>query len=150
LAEHEATEAWCGTVLEDLLRQATAIGGKWIAKHYENKSTAPKSEWGNYWVRARLHKGSLMIDWYRLKKANVSVTTAAGTKNVLLGDHIKKGRGPQYSARALRHAMPWEQALFEELEPQFAKLREQARDINRLRGLYRRYKRKYKKSDTSL
>jgi len=120
-----------------------------MAKHYANKSTAPRSEWGSYWVRARLHKGSLMIDWYRLKKANVTVNTAAGTQKVLLGDHIKKGRGPQYSARALRRAMPWEQTLFEELEPQFAKLREQAADINRLRGLYRRYKRKYKKNDTS-
>ena len=144
VAEHPPTEAWIEGVLQSLLTKAQTIGDRWWEKHYANKSTAPRTEWGSYGVRARLHKGGLQIDWYRLRKANVEVQTATGSKKVLLADHVKKGKKSQYSPNALTRAVQWEQAMFEELEPQFAKLREQAMDINRVRAVYRRYKGKYK------
>ena len=145
-AEHPSTEAWTASVLESLLAKAQGIGDQWWEKHYANKSIAPRTEWGSYGVRARLHKGGLQIDWYRLRKANVEVQTAAGPKKVLLTDHVKKGKKSQYSPNALTRAVHWEQAMFKELEPQFAKLRQQAMDINRVRAAYRRYKRKYVES----
>ena len=142
----EAVENWFDEVLKTLHDEAYGIASQWWSRHHSNKATAPRSEWGSYGVRARIYKGGLDIHWYRLKKANVEAKPGSGKQTFMLTEHVRRGRKYQCSDNALSRALAWEQALFEELEPQFAKLRKQAADLNRARGAYRRYKRYYHKA----
>ena len=141
-----AAEHWFDEVLESLHAEAYNIANLWWSKLHATKATAPRSEWGSYAVRARIHKGGLNIEWYRLKKANLVAQGSSGDSTFMLTDHVRRGRKYQCSSNALTRAVAWEQALFEELEPQFAALRAQAAALNRARGAYRRYKKSYSKA----
>ena len=136
-AEYAAcTEVWAVQALEELRLEAEAVAARFLSQWLVERQRRPKSQWGRVGVRVRrltsgrAPPGAFAIEWFRFQWAR----PGAGQGPRVFTTYLAKGRGDRYPPAAFRRAaQPWELALIEACEEDFARLRALARSIGRVR-----------------
>ena len=122
------------SALEDTIRAVVAVERQAMAErieelvsgfweiHREVRATQPMSRWGRLGVRLQVRNGVPRVEWYQL------IFKGPFGKRRPTSRHFGRGGRLQYARGLVRgFARDWELELFDELEPQFAEMRQKLR-----------------------
>jgi hypothetical protein len=125
--------------LAALVQQARQLTDSVWATHLQENRHRPRSAWGRVLVRARLHHGTIAIEWF-IQRTSRAIDATSGRRRVF-SEHLRKGRGYRYPLSAFKpYARDWELPLIETCEERFAELRRQGALWVKVRALVRRLK----------
>jgi hypothetical protein len=126
--------------IQGLLERANALADEyWVEKMAQN--IRPVDERGKYGVRVRRKTYAISIEWSRVHfygpKGNRRPRSV----------YLRRGRSYRYDKRLFNEAADWERALIDQLEEEFAKIRESSARLLTMRQNWQTYL-KHKKPDS--
>jgi hypothetical protein len=137
----ESVEAWARARLDDLAAEAAEVASQFYVGAAQERAQRPRDEWGRLGVRVRPVRavraapGAFSIEWFTRRWVN-----RAGSRARTFTTYLRRGKGDRYSRSALAGvAQPWELALADALEERFAEIRRLARDVSRVRMVFRQH-----------
>ncbi len=128
---------WVETRFEQLHAQAKMLVDDYWRQLKSQRQKHSKSESGRIGVRIRRRENQLSfsIEWYRM------ATLRQNGQNKPIAQYLKKGRGYRYPLGNMLKSEPnWEVELVEELETEFAHIRQQLDQLGKIRDAVQRYR----------
>jgi hypothetical protein len=126
---------WIETRCDNLQMQAKVLVDYWRQMKSQRQKHI-KSESGRIGVRIRCRENqrAFSIEWYRM------ATLRQNGQTKPIAQYVKKGRGCRYPLGNLLKGEPaWEAELVEELETEFADIRQQLDRLGKIRDAVQRY-----------
>ncbi|MGY6275216.1 conjugative transfer protein MobI(A/C) [Methylomonas sp. MgM2] len=135
LTEHDILH-WVETRCDHLQAQAKVLVDDYWRQLKSQRQKHSKSESGRIGVRIRCRENqrAFSIEWYRM------ATLRQNGQNKPIAQYVKKGRGYRYPlGNLLKNEPAWETELVEELETEFAHIRQQLDRLGKIRDAVQRY-----------
>jgi hypothetical protein len=127
---------WIETRCDNLQMQAKVLVDDYWRQMKSQRQKHIKSESGRIGVRIRCRENqrAFSIEWYRM------ATLRQNGQTKPIAQYIKKGRGCRYPLGNLLKGEPaWEAELVEELETEFADIRQQLDRLRKIRDAVQHY-----------
>lgn len=127
---------WIETRCDHLQVQAKVLVDDYWRQMKSQRQKHSKSESGRIGVRIRCRESQrgFSIEWYRMATLRQNGQTRP------IAQYVKKGRGYRYPLGNLLKGEPaWETELVEELETEFAHIRQQLDRLGKIRDAVQRY-----------
>jgi hypothetical protein len=127
---------WVETRSDHLQAQAKVLVDDYWRQMKSQRQKHSKSESGRIGVRIRCRENqrAFSIEWYRM------ATLRQNGQNKPIAQYVKKGRGYRYPLGNLLKGEPtWEAELVEELETEFAHIRQQLDRLGKIRDAVQRF-----------
>jgi hypothetical protein len=127
---------WIETRCDNLQMQAKVLVDDYWRQMKSQRQKHIKSESGRIGVRIRCRENqrAFSIEWYRM------ATLRQNGQTKPIAQYVKKGRGYRYPLGNLLKGEPtWEAELVEELETEFAHIRQQLDRLGKIRDAVQRF-----------
>ena len=127
---------WTQARCDHLQAQAKVLVDDYWRQLKSQRQKHSKSESGRIGVRIRCRENqrAFSIEWYRM------ATLRQNGQTKPIAQYVKKGRGYRYPlANLLKGEPAWETELVEELETEFAHIRQQLDRLGKIRDAVQRY-----------
>jgi hypothetical protein len=127
---------WIETRCDNLQMQAKVLVDDYWRQMKSQRQKHIKSESGRIGVRIRCRENqrAFSIEWYRM------ATLRQNGQTKPIAQYVKKGRGCRYPLGNLLKGEPaWEAELVEELETEFADIRQQLDRLRKIRDAVQHY-----------
>ena len=128
---------WIETRCDHLQAQAKVLVDDYWRQLKSQRQKHSKNESGRIGVRIRCRENqrAFSIEWYRM------ATLRQNGQTKPIAQYVKKGRGYRYPLGNLLKGEPsWEAELVEELETEFAHIRQQLDLLGKIRDAVQRYR----------
>jgi hypothetical protein len=128
---------WIETRCDNLQMQAKVLVDDYWRQMKSQRQKHIKSESGRIGVRIRCRENqrAFSIEWYRM------ATLRQNGQTKPIAQYVKKGRGYRYPLGNMLKGEPaWEAELVEELETEFAHIRQQLDQLGKIRDAMQRYR----------
>ena len=108
------------------------------ASHNLAREDASEDEQGRIGTRVRIvKKVSLSVEWYR----NRFVSAQPNEKKLVFSTYIKKGKKHEYSMSNFKNEPQWAQELIQQVESRYARIRQRASALAKIRRALNEYDR---------